>query len=135
MVVHAYSRRDVHYVLSAYPYLHLVLTLHPECLKKTAQQRQQEPKLWYVELHFTAKLFIELAIIFKQLKKRQQKKAADSTSVAADSSVTSSATPPRTFSPAPSEPVETDGRDLGDVSVMLNKAAVMTKVLMLLQLF
>ncbi|KAF8910037.1 hypothetical protein CPB84DRAFT_1347827 [Gymnopilus junonius] len=71
------------------------------------------------------------------LKKRQQKKAADSAAAVADSIVTSPATPPRTFSPAPSEPIETDNRDLGDVSVMPNKAAVTMKVLILiyLQLF
>ncbi|KAF8167455.1 hypothetical protein B0H34DRAFT_17861 [Crassisporium funariophilum] len=47
------------------------------------------------------------------LKKRQQKKAAETS--AAGSSVASPVSPPRTFSPAPSEHPEVNGRDLGDV--------------------
>ncbi|KAF8807967.1 hypothetical protein BYT27DRAFT_6597494 [Phlegmacium glaucopus] len=47
------------------------------------------------------------------LKKRQQKKAADSTS--ATPGVASPVDLPRTFSPAPSENVEQDARDLGEI--------------------
>ncbi|KIK07338.1 hypothetical protein K443DRAFT_204385 [Laccaria amethystina LaAM-08-1] len=47
------------------------------------------------------------------LKKRQQKKAADTTTL--NSGVASPIAPSRTFSPAPSEPVDEEKQDLADV--------------------
>ncbi|CAA7264760.1 unnamed protein product [Cyclocybe aegerita] len=49
------------------------------------------------------------------LKKRQQKKAADSAVTVSSSGVASPVSPPRTFSPAPSEPVKQEERDLNEV--------------------
>ncbi|KAF9469727.1 hypothetical protein BDZ94DRAFT_23198 [Collybia nuda] len=54
----------------------------------------------------------------KALLKRRREKAAESAGVsitASHSGVSSPISPPRTFSPAPSEVIEYDKRDLGDV--------------------
>lgn len=78
------------------------------------QLKQQERKRWYV-LSVPDKTSADLYDVYRQLKKRQQKKVGGA-------SGTGIASPPaspslRAFSPAPSEvpPVTEDKTDLGDV--------------------